>query len=185
MSIETVALHCHHPLLTSTDLEGLVQQHGRRLRHFIRRRVSNADDVEDLIQDTYLEALRCLDRFQGASRPETWLFGIAVNLVRGHYKRNAQRPFLEDEVAEESRDLETAQDPLETIERQQALAHLERAAERLPSDTRRVLDLVLDQHLTYEQAASQLSIPVGTVRSRLSRARAALRSADRRRGGLL
>jgi RNA polymerase sigma factor (sigma-70 family) len=185
MSLAIISPPLPYPALTLADLDGLVRAHGRRLRHFIRRRVANADDVEDLLQDTYLEALRCLDRFQGASRPETWLFGIAVNLVRGHYKRNAHRPLFEDELEEEIRETELAQDPLEAIARMQAITRLERAADRLPLDTRRVLTLVLDEHLSYEEAADRLCIPVGTVRSRLSRARAALRSADLRAGGLL
>ncbi|WAC74573.1 RNA polymerase sigma factor [Roseateles sp. SL47] len=173
-----------HPMLTVQDLEALVHVHGRRLRNFIRRRVANAADVEDLMQDTYLEALRCLGRYEGASRPETWLFGIALNLVRTHYKRAAHRPLLEDEITHDDRELDTAPSPLETVERLQTIHHLERAVARLPVESMSVLTLVLDEHMTYEQVAVRLQIPVGTVRSRLSRARALLKGVEQRVGGL-
>jgi RNA polymerase sigma-70 factor (ECF subfamily) len=79
-------------LLTEADLARLVRVHGRSLRNFIHRRVGNTADVEDLMQDIYLEALQCLGRYQGAPRPETWLFSIALNLVRGHCKHVSLRP---------------------------------------------------------------------------------------------
>lgn len=161
--------------LTLSDLERLVHQHGRRLRNFIRRRVSNAADVEDLMQDTYLETLRCLDRYRGAARPETWMFGIALNLVRNHYKRAAHRLLLENEEIIEQHEQGTAQDPLDILERHQVFGRVSRAMDRLPEDSIMVLKLVVDERLTYEQAADRLHIPVGTVRSRLSRARAVLK----------
>jgi RNA polymerase sigma factor (sigma-70 family) len=161
--------------LTTSDLERLIHQHGRRLRNFIRRRVANAADVEDLMQDTYLETLRCLDRYRGTARPETWMFGIALNLVRNHYKRAAHRPLLEDEALIDAREQETAQDPLDILEQHQVFGRLSKAMDRLPQESVTVLTLVIDERLTYEQAAERLRIPVGTVRSRLSRARAILK----------
>jgi RNA polymerase sigma factor (sigma-70 family) len=161
--------------LTLPDLERLIHQHGRRLRNFIRRRVANAADVEDLVQDTYLETLRCLDRYRGTARPETWMFGIALNLVRNHYKRAAHRPLPEDEAVLDPREQETAQDPLDILERDQVFGRISRAMDRLPQESAMVLKLVIDERLTYEQAADRLHIPVGTVRSRLSRARAVLK----------
>jgi RNA polymerase sigma factor (sigma-70 family) len=178
MSMEIATLERRAVALTVLDLERLVHQHGRRLRNFIRRRVANAADVEDLMQDTYLETLRCLDRFEGAARPETWMFGIALNLVRNHYKRAAHRPLLEDEIFIDEREREMAQDPLDIVEQQQVLGRLSKAVDRLPPASMRVLTLVIDEHLTYEQAADRLHIPVGTVRSRLSRARAILKSVE-------
>lgn len=69
-------------LPVSVDWEQLFREQRHRLHHFIRKRVSNLQDVEDLEQMTWLEVLRNRDKFAGASRPETWVFGIALNL--GH-----------------------------------------------------------------------------------------------------
>jgi RNA polymerase sigma factor (sigma-70 family) len=163
------------PLLSASDLERLVRDHGRRLHNFIRRRVGNNADVDDLVQDTCLEALRCLKHYQGHSRPETWLFGIAVNLVRGHYKHTRTQPVFEREEEGFEAQAEMAEDPRETIERLQEITRMLHVVEELPESFASVLTLVFDERLTYEQAATRLQIPIGTVRSRIARARALLR----------
>lgn len=163
------------PLLSPADLERLVREHGRRLQNFIRRRVGNTADVDDLVQDTCIEALRSLQRYRGHSRPETWLFGIALNLVRGHYKQVRNQPRFEEEDAGLEAQAEMAEDPRETLERLQEIDRLLLVVAQLPESSARVLTLVFDERLTYEQAASRLQIPVGTVRSRISRARALLK----------
>lgn len=164
------------PLLSATDLAQLVQVHGRRLRNFIRRRVGNAADVDDLVQDTCLEALRCLGRYQGHSRPETWFFGIAMNLVRSHYKHAYARPRFEDESAGADIQDDLSEDPLDTLARHQEIDRLLKLVEELPEPSSTVLTLVFDERLTYEQAAHRLQIPIGTVRSRISRVRALLKN---------
>jgi len=163
------------PLLSANDLAQLVHVHGRRLRNFIRRRVGNAADVDDLVQDTCVEALRCLNGYRGNSRPETWLFGIAMNLVRGHYKHAHTRTiFVEEEAGLDAQE-DMSEDPLDTLARNQEIERMFRLVEDLPENASAVLRLVFDERLTYEQAASRLQIPVGTVRSRISRVRALLR----------
>jgi len=163
------------PLLSTADLARLVREHGLRLRNFIRRRVGNAADVDDLVQDTCLEALRCLGRYQGHSRPETWLFGIALNLVRGHYKRVHTQPMFEDEDAGLEAQQDLSEDPLDTMARHQEIERLHHLVDELPKASSVVLTLVFDEQLTYAQAANRLQIPVGTVRSRISRVRALLK----------
>jgi RNA polymerase sigma factor (sigma-70 family) len=172
---ETAATDTLFPLLSASDLDRLVRQHGRRLHNFIRRRVGNTAGVDDLVQDTCLEALRCLQRYQGHSRPETWLFGIALNLVRGHYKQARARPAFEEEDEGLEAQAEMAEDPRETLERLQEITRMLHVVDHLPAASACVLTLVFDERLTYEQAASRLQIPVGTVRSRIARARALLR----------
>jgi RNA polymerase sigma factor (sigma-70 family) len=164
------------PLLSADDLARLIHVHGRRLRNFIRRRVGNMADVDDLVQDTCLEALRSLHNYRGNSRPETWLFGIAMNLVRGHYKHAHTRTmFVEEEAGFEAQE-DMSEDPLDTLARNQEIERMFRLVEGLPVNASAVLTLVFDERLTYEQAASRLHIPVGTVRSRISRVRALLRN---------
>ncbi len=175
MTIHSVDAETITPLLSETDLARLVRDHGRRLRTFIRRRVGNAADVDDLVQDTCLEALRCLGRYQGHSRPETWFFGIALNLVRNHYKQVYSRPIFEDESSGITVEADMAEDPIDTLQRLQEIGRILSVVDALPETSSSVLLLVFDQQLTYEQAARQLHIPVGTVRSRISRARALLK----------
>lgn len=176
MCIPSTPDNPNHPPLTPTDLSRLVRQYGARLRNFIRRRVGNAADVDDLVQDTCLEALRCLHRYQGHSRPETWLFGIAMNLVRGHYKRARYQPILEEEEAGLEAQEDLSEDPLDTLARYQEIERMHSLVGELPEASSSVLTLVFDERLTYEQAADRLQIPVGTVRSRIARARALLKS---------
>jgi RNA polymerase sigma factor (sigma-70 family) len=164
------------PLLSNADLARLVRDHGLRLRNFIRRRVGNVADVDDLVQDTCLEALRCLGRYQGSSRPETWLFGIALNLVRGHYKRAHLQPVFEEEAAGLEAQQDMSEDPLDTLARHQEIERMQHLVGELSEASSAVLTLVFDERLTYEQAASRLQIPVGTVRSRIARVRALLKS---------
>ncbi|MEH2921554.1 RNA polymerase sigma factor [Samsonia erythrinae] len=159
----------------SVDWEQVFLQHGKKLHNFIRKRVSNHDDVEDLQQMTYLEVLKHRDKFAGASRPETWVFGIALNLVRNYFKQTRQR---DQEIGDEMLEhIAIDLDPGVITESQRAL---ERAAESiaiLPEDTRHMLLQLLDTDASYQDLALQLGIPIGTVRSRLSRARGVIRQA--------
>lgn len=154
------------------DLERLIRTHASRLNNFVRRRVGNSADVEDLVQETYLEAVRCLDRYQGQSRPETWLFGIALNLMRNYHKRACQRNYVEltDEMI-----LAGGSDPVDMVENRELIGRIAQAADLMQDDTLLMLELVIDDCLSYEDAAAILGIPVGTLRSRLSRTRTQLR----------
>lgn len=156
------------------ELEELVRTQGRRLHNFVRRRIGNAEDVDDITQETLLEATRCRDRFLNQSRPETWLFGIALNLIRNHYKRGRVRDIYDDVDASEVED-GAGRGPAELVETHQTMLRVSEVFEQLSDDTRAVVHLVFDEELSYAEAASELGIPIGTVRSRISRARAQLK----------
>lgn len=160
--------------LELAELEQLVHVHSRRLHNFIRRRIGNPEDVEDIVQDTLVEAIRFRDRFHGQSRPETWLFGIAMNLVRNYYKRQKVRQIFDYVETDEFAD-DAARGPAERAESQQTMHRLSDALGDLPPDARKVIHLVFNEEMTYEEAAAELGIPVGTVRSRISRARVHLK----------
>lgn len=164
--------------MNMSELEVLARTHAARLASFLRRRVGNPHDVEDLVQDTLLEAVRCIGQFQGQSRPETWLFGIALNLTRNYHKRAKVRDiyadFDTDEIAGDR-----SNDPCEVAEHRERMFRVASAVENLPGESHRLLQLVIDDNLSYEEAGRQLGIPTGTVRSRISRARSFLkRTAD-------
>ena len=160
--------------LQLVELEQLVQAHSRRLYNFIRRRIGNLEDLEDITQDTMLEALKCREQFNSQSRPETWLFGIALNLIRSYYKRQRVRDIY-DEAEVDDFEMEVGRSPAEIVETNQLIARVSEVFAGLPEDTRMVVHLVFDKQYTYEEAAAHLGIPVGTVRSRISRTRAQLK----------
>lgn len=159
----------------SVDWERVFQQHGKRLQNFIRKRVSNHADVEDLQQMTYLEVLKHKDKFLGASRPETWVFGIALNLIRNYFKQARQRS---NEISDEALDwVADDTDPLTLTESRSSLTRACAAMSRLPDETRHMLMMLLDADVSYQEIALRMDIPIGTVRSRLSRARGIIRRA--------
>ncbi|MBU3056161.1 MULTISPECIES: RNA polymerase sigma factor [Pseudomonas] len=171
--MENIAIQ--RPELTQVDWGELAKSCEQKLRRFIRKRVLNQDDAEDLMQMTYLEALRNQHKFSGTSKPETWLFGIAVNLVRNHFKCLYGQPQCSD-LDDVIGTLEYDMDPGALAEQHHTLARTAEAIEALPSDMRTLLDLIVESDLSYQDAAEALGIPVGTVRSRLSRAREQLKN---------
>jgi len=162
-------------LIDMKSFERLVKQHSPRLSSFVRRRVGNPSDVEDIVQDTFVEAIKGLERYRGHSRPETWIFGIALNLIRSHYKRGRVREVVSADEEVESIPSHVNCDPARLVEHREILERLNVICAGLSDETKEMLELVFDGCLTYEQAAGVLGIPVGTVRSRISRVRLHLR----------
>jgi len=151
-------------------------QQNRKLHNFIRKRVANREDVEDIAQMTCVEVLRNSHKFLGASRPETWLFGIAANLIRNYYKTHQNR-FLFDSISEDNApDLIQECDPSDIIANDQLLSVMAASIDRLPEETRRMLTILVERNGSYQDVATSLNIPLGTVKSRLSRVRESLKS---------
>ncbi len=153
----------------------LVQAHQGRLYRFIVKHIGWGTDAEDLTQQAFVEAARSLSTFKGASELSTWLYGIAMNLVRNYLSRAPHRRYAfegDDVLAETSC---ARPDPFEQLSLSESVRALEKALAELAPDMRDVLLLVALDELSYEEAAVMLSIPVGTVRSRVSRARSSLR----------
>ena len=160
----------------SLDIEKLFSQHRVHLLRFVQRYVRKLEDAEDVVQNTFFEAMRCADRFSGLSKPSTWLFGIALNLARNQVRRNCadmyevvDEEFLEGIIDEQS-------DPAKLIELRQLTKMIGLCLGEFPEKIRTTFEAVLDGEATYEQVAEAMQIPVGTVRSRVSRVRAAVRS---------
>ena len=156
-------------------LRELVQKHRRRLYQFVLRNIGNPSDAEDLAQQAFVEAAASFKTFRGESELSSWLYGIAMNLVRNYLSRAPHRRYaMEDESVLESHASNEAS-PLERLESERLVSSLQRELDDLPAEMRDVLLLVAIDDLSYEEAALMLSIPIGTVRSRVSRARATLR----------
>jgi RNA polymerase sigma-70 factor (ECF subfamily) len=122
--------------------------------------------ADDLTQETYLRAFRALPRFEGRSSVRTWLLGIAKRTCADHLRSIVRQRRLADRIASVTRD-EHAPDPASTFHAADLLA-------RLTPDRRASFVLTQILGLTYEEAAAALEVPVGTIRSRVARARADL-----------
>jgi RNA polymerase sigma-70 factor (ECF subfamily) len=160
------------------ELELLLRSQKSRLTHFIRKNLRRDDYVDDLIQQTHLVAFRSWGRFRGESKPETWLFGIALNLVKNFRFRDNSYRFQDTEDMEEELvqiPADSSYEPEEALMRQERVEELKVAINHLPLKMQNVVQLVLLEGFSYQDAADELELPVGTVRSRLSRARDMLR----------
>ncbi len=160
---------------TETLFRKLVQDHRQRLYRFVVKHIGWGTDAEDITQQAFVEAAHSYATFKGESELSTWLYGIAMNLVRNYLSRAPHRRYVfeDDEVLAET--ASHRPDPSEQLQQTQAVRALQAALNDLPREMRDVLLLVAYEELSYEEAALMMSIPVGTVRSRVSRARAMLR----------
>ncbi|WP_236747514.1 RNA polymerase sigma factor [Achromobacter ruhlandii] len=156
-------------------LRDLVREHATRLQRFIIKHIGNTTEAEDLAQQAFVEAARSYRSFRGESQLSSWLYGIALNLVRNYLSRAPERrhDFVSDSVLAEHAASDLS--PERLLEQNQTMALLQESLDELPDNMRDILLMVGVDEISYEDAAAMLTVPVGTVRSRLSRARAALR----------
>ncbi len=164
--------------LNDTDealFKQLVQVHHQRLYRFVVKHIGWSTDAEDITQQAFVEAAQSFSTFKGQSELSTWLYGIAMNLVRNYLSRSPHRryAFEGEEVLAETSCLRPT--PFDQLAQSETVRALEQALSELAPEMRDVLLLVGLDELSYEEAAVLLSIPIGTVRSRVSRARSALR----------
>lgn len=168
-------------------MERLILKYQNRLYNIILRICANPDDAAELTQDTFVKIIESIDGFQGRSSFYTWAFRIAVNLTLNHCKRNVKIALksmdAEVEGAAEPaqpslRDLlsnEKAPDPADLAQAKELQNVAIRSLMQLDDDHRAVVVLRDLEGMTYAQIADVLDMELGTVRSRLSRARSHLR----------
>lgn len=155
----------------------LVRDEQKRVYHFLLKRLGHADDAAELTQETFLHAHRAWASFRGESKASTWLLGIALNLARNHVTRSPAKRWkhLSDDVLDGVSSPEA--DPERATANRRLVRRLAEAMDALSPDMRDVFSLVCLDGMAYDEAARALAIPIGTVRSRVARARAALRAA--------
>jgi RNA polymerase sigma factor (sigma-70 family) len=160
---------------SAVDLDKLFREHHYHLLRFVQRYVRNPQDAEDVVQSTFMEALRCADRYAGRSKPSTWLFGIALNLARNQARRNCTEIYDQVDQAVIDGWADERNDPALMAEMRERIGKVEALLGGLSAEIRTTFEAVLDGDATYKEAALELQIPVGTVRSRVSRVRNAVR----------
>ncbi len=160
----------------------LVERHQERIFRFCLWSLQDRDEAQDAAQDTFIRAYRHLKSFRGDSSFATWLHRIAINVVRDAAKRRqkAPRPFSTFVKEDEEGDFDPPSDAPSPS--QTALEHERRQAVRVAltklSDSHRAVLVLFDlEGRSYEECCALLELPMGTLKSRLNRARAALREA--------
>ena len=164
--------------------ELLVIKYQRRLQRLIARMVRDVDLVEDIAQETFIRAYRALHQFRGDAQFYTWLYRIAVNTAKKFLLELKRDPLvtesalkIEDDEDETSR---VKNEPMEEETPESLLAAREiavvvnAALQALPEDLRQAVTLREIEGLTYEEIAQVMDCPIGTVRSRIFRAREAI-----------
>lgn len=147
-------------------------QHIPALRRYARGLLRESDAADDLVHDAVVQAIEKNHLWKRGTNLKAWLFTVLHNLFINQYRRKAVRP---PQLPLEDHDYHLSNDGNQTDH--MALRQLEDALHGLPYEQREVIVLVSIQGLTYEEAAEIVGIPLGTVRSRLSRGREALRHA--------
>lgn len=148
-----------------------------RLRRYARLLVRDSTYADDLVQECLTRAVARLDTYSPGTNLRAWLFVILRNVVINNYHRERRGPALL-ELTEAHGQVVSASDQ----EQHMMLDEVRQAVERLPDEQRDIILLVPVGGLAYEEVAQILDIPIGTVRSRLSRARTALREMLEREG---
>lgn len=155
-------------------MAALYRRHGGLVYRFTLRMSGNASVAEEVTQEVFLALLTQIDRFDAARGAlSTWLCGIARRKLWKHLERS--KDALLDFDEETAAELPCTDDgPAETLLRQEAVAAVRAGMEELPPLLREVVILCALEEMSYEEAADVLAVPVGTVRSRLHRAKARL-----------
>ena len=161
--------------------ELLIKKYQRRIFHLIYRITQNPAVVESLAQDVFLKAYRSISSFRGSSRFYTWLYRIAVNTSLSYIKKESVGENREKRVDYDLHasnlavDSMRVEDPEELLMRKEFFKHLVGSLRRLPEELRTAVVLREFTGLNYEEIAEVMEIPLGTVRSRIFRARSRLR----------
>lgn len=157
------------------DLLFVRYQH--KILSLVGRFFSDPEEIEDIAQDAFVKAFRALPNFRGESAFYTWLYRIAINTAKNHLAVRSRRPAGVDIDVEDAQLLDGAhalrdgEGPEASLARDQLAAEIERGIAGLPDDLRSALALREFDCLSYEQIAAIMECPVGTVRSRIFRAR--------------
>jgi RNA polymerase sigma-70 factor, ECF subfamily len=164
----------------SAAFDLLVRKYQHRTVALIGRYIHDWSECQDVAQDTFLRAYRALGNFRGDAQFSTWLHRIAVNTAKNHLVAHKRRPPGEDIDIDDAENFESGlrlrdnDTPERELMRQEMEQTVMRAVEALPEELRAAITLREVEGLSYEEIAEQMQCPIGTVRSRIFRARDAI-----------
>ncbi len=164
--------------------EMLVVKYQRRIERLIARMVRDVDLVPDIAQETFIRAYRAIPQFRGDSAFYTWLYRIAVNTAKKALVELKRDPVVteaamatvdgDDETSRVENELSDGETPDAVLASKEIAATVNAAIEALSEDLRQAITLREIEGLSYEEIATVMNCPIGTVRSRIFRAREAI-----------
>jgi RNA polymerase sigma-70 factor (ECF subfamily) len=166
--------------------EMLVVKYQRRIERLVGRMVRDVDIVQDIAQETFIRAYRALPQFRGESAFYTWLYRIAVNTAKKALVDLKRDPLVSetslashdegDETSRVENELSDGETPEALLASKEIAAAVNAAIEALSDELRQAITLREIEGLSYEEIAEVMNCPIGTVRSRIFRAREAIAS---------
>jgi RNA polymerase sigma-70 factor (ECF subfamily) len=163
---------------TAFDL--LVRKYQHRIGAVIGRFVSDHAEAQDIAQESFIRAYRAIGNFRGDSQFYTWLYRIAVNTAKNHLVAMKRRPPTSDVEAEDAEHFSGAgrmhdhDTPEHELLREEIAREVSETVAALPAELRQAITLREMDGLSYEEIAETMDCPIGTVRSRIFRAREAI-----------
>ena len=156
----------------------LVRMHQKRIYRLVYRFCPDHDTADELAQETFVKAYTSLQTFREEFKFSSWLGAIATNLALNHLKRQKRQISMEDyPIQEIVSDPNPRANPVENLTEKEMRSKLEEEVEKLPPEFKAAFILRIHEELSYEQIAERLGIEIGTVMSRLFRARSRLKKA--------
>jgi len=156
----------------------LVEKYQRRLNRLLSRMVRDQSEIEDIVQDSFIKAYRAINNFRGDSAFYTWLYRIGINTAKNHLVKLGKRPKAMNDVEieeienfEDAPDLRNHETPESTMMSSEIVASVNQTIQALPNELREAISLREMDGLSYEEIADLMNCPIGTVRSRIFRAR--------------
>ncbi len=161
--------------------EMLFTKYQRRVSRLVSRFVRSDAEVEDIVQESFIKAYRALGSFRGDSAFYTWLYRIAVNTAKNYLVAASKRPISltqfeknDDDDFEEDHFMSDAATPESELITKQIAETVNKTMDELPADLREAIMLREIEGMSYEDIADSMGCPIGTVRSRIFRAREAI-----------
>jgi RNA polymerase sigma-70 factor (ECF subfamily) len=158
----------------------LVGKYQHKIIGLVSRYVYDHHEAMDIAQEAFIKAYKALPRFRGDSAFYTWLYRIAINTAKNHLVSRGRRPpdvdvdVVDAEYFDGGDELRELENPENSLFRDELQATVKRALDQLPEDLRAALTLREFEGMSYEDIAAVMDCPVGTVRSRIFRAREAI-----------
>jgi RNA polymerase sigma-70 factor (ECF subfamily) len=159
----------------------LVLKYQRKIIRLLSRMIRDSSEVEDVAQEAFIKAYRALPQFRGESAFYTWLYRIAINTGRNWLATNSRRPSTpssyeneDGETFNETDNLTDNNTPESAMATREIAESVNRSIEDLPEDLRTAIVLREIEGMSYEDIAATMNCPIGTVRSRIFRAREAI-----------
>ena len=159
----------------------LISKYQRKVARLVARLVKDPDDVQDVVQDSFIKAYKALGNFRGESAFYTWIYRIAINTAKNHLVAQNRRPSspntMVDEDSETFDETDTLSDistPESVLLSRQIAETVNKAIEDLPEELKTAIVMREIDGMSYDDIALAMNCPIGTVRSRIFRAREAI-----------